>query len=505
MKSRTKTAVLANIKSSAVYYIVIYALKFLMRMVFLKTLAMEYLGIHGLLTNILAMLSLAELGVGPAIVYSLYKPLAFRNYESVKSIMRLFKRVYIFIGCFIFSLGLLLYPFLDFFIKDSTSIKDLNSFYVVFLMNTSISYFWSYQRNLLIADQKQYLVNTYQMAVQTLVVVLQILTLFISQSYWGYIILMLLGTIVENLIIDKRARREYPYITQNADPIDDEIKRQIIKNASAMIIHKIAGMLVFSTSNLIISKFVGLIAVGLYSNYYMVINALNTLSNKLFEAITASVGHLVLLENDSNKVTTFKLVQFGTAVQASIITVCLFVLLDDFIKLWLGGDYVLDKFTVKCIVILFYMTYMRKSILTFRDACGLFWYDRYKAIAEAILNPIIAVFLTIKYGIVGVILSSILTTIFISLWVEPYVLFRFGIPMKLDTYFLDYLKFSICTLASIVISDAVYAFVKFSFFGLVFGGLVCFIVTMLAWIIAFRKREELIYYRNRFGLFLDRN
>ena len=259
-----------NIKASIINYVVINALKFLMRMVFVRTLAIEYLGVNGLFSNILAMLSLAELGIGPAIVYSLYKPLALNNIAQVKGIMKLFKQAYILIGCLIFALGIGLYPFLDYFIKDN-SVNNLQYFYLVFLLNTAVSYFWSYQRNLLIADQKQFLVNTYQMYVQIIVVVAQIAGLLIFKSFWEYIIIMLAGTVAENYLIARRSYKEYPYLACNNEKIDTDTKKEIIRNTSAMLIHKVAAMIVFSSSNIIISKFIGLAAVGMYSNYYMVL------------------------------------------------------------------------------------------------------------------------------------------------------------------------------------------------------------------------------------------
>ena len=151
-------SILKNLKFSVLNYIVVNLLKFVVRIVFVRHLSIEYLGINGLFSNILAVLSLAELGVGPAIVYSLYKPLALGDKEVVKSIMKLFRRLYIRIGLVIGALGLCLYPFLDSFIKDKPNIADLNYFYLLFLLNTVVSYFWSYQRNLLIADKKLYFV-----------------------------------------------------------------------------------------------------------------------------------------------------------------------------------------------------------------------------------------------------------------------------------------------------------------------------------------------------------
>lgn len=485
-----------NIKISIINYIVTNALKFLMRMVFVRTLAIEYLGVNGLFSNILAMLSLAELGIGPAIVYSLYRPLALNKIAQVKSIMKLFKQAYILIGCLIFALGIGLYPFLDYFIKDN-SVDNLQYYYLIFLLNTAVSYFWSYQRNLLIADQKQFLVNTYQMYVQIIIVVAQIAGLIIFKSFWGYILIMLAGTVAENYLIARRSYKEYPYLDSNNEKIDINTKKQIIKNTSAMLIHKIAAMIVFSSSNIIISKFIGLAAVGMYSNYYMVINVIKSLSAKIFEAITASVGNIMILETEERKIESFQLIQFANALQASIITVGLYTLFDSFIILWLGEKYILDRFTVISLVALFYLSYMRNTVLMFRDACGLFWYDRFKAVAEAILNPVISVILAIKYGMFGVVLGGIITTLGLCFWIEPYILFKYGIKVRFKHYLSDYVKFTGCTIIGIVLSSQFHSMFYYNSTGLlVLFMLISVIITILIWVVAFRNRNEMIFFKN---------
>ena len=236
------------------------------------------------------------------------------------------------------------------------------------------------------------------MYVQIIVVVAQIAGLLIFKSFWEYIIIMLAGTVAENYLIARRSYKEYPYLACNNEKIDTDTKKEIIRNTSAMLIHKVAAMIVFSSSNIIISKFIGLAAVGMYSNYYMVLNLIKALTGKIFEAITASVGNIMILESEERKIESFRLIQFANALQASIFTVGLYTLFDSFIILWLGEKYLLDRLTVISIVVLFYLTFMRNTVFMFRDACGLFWYDRFKAVAEAILNPVISVILAIKYG-----------------------------------------------------------------------------------------------------------
>lgn len=491
-------AVGRNIKYSAVNYIAVNLLKFIVRMVFVKILPIEYLGVNGLFTNVLAMLSLAELGIGPAIVYSLYKPLAYGDKETVKSIMCLFKKVYIAVGGIILALGLMLFPFLDIFIKDGQSVPQVHYFYLVFLLNTVVSYLWTYKRSLLIADQKQYVVNIYQAAVQVLVAGLQIIFLLIFADYWCFIILMLLGTVLENFSIARKADKEYPYLNEPAEILDLDIKHQIVKNTKAMICHKIGGMVVFSSNNLVLSKFAGLAAVGLYSNYYMVIAALNTFAAKFFESITASIGNLMVMEESSKKIKAFKITEFITALQAAICFCGLFVLFNPFIELWVGKEYLFSEAVVAAMAFSFYLTYMRKAVLMFRDACGLYWNDRYKPLAESVINLTASIYLTIHYGVIGVVIGGIISTLLTCFWVEPYVLFNNGIDIKLKEYFINYLKFAVVALLSATVSKFVYnsLFAKVTLVNFVVGIFICISITLVLWYAVFKSTKEMQYLMN---------
>lgn len=488
-------AVGRNIKYSAVNYIAVNLLKFIVRMVFVKTLPIEYLGVNGLFTNVLAMLSLAELGIGPAIVYSMYKPLAYGDKETVKSIMRLFKKVYAAVGGIILFLGLALFPFLDNFIKNGQTVPQVEYFYLIFLINTVVSYLWTYKRSLLIADQKQYVVNIYQAAVQVLVAVLQMIFLLIFLDYWCFVILMLLGTVLENFSIARKADKEYPYLNEAAEVLGVDIKQQIVKNTKAMVCHKIGSMVVFSSSNLVLSKFAGLAAVGLYSNYYMVIAALNAFAAKFFESITASIGNLMVLEKSSKKIKAFKVTEFITALQAAICFCGLFVLFNPFVELWVGKAYLFSEVVVAAMAFSFYLTYMRKTVLMFRDACGLYWNDRYKPLAESVINLVASIYLTIHYGVVGVVVGGIISTLLTCFWVEPYVLFNNGIDIKLKDYFADYLKFNVVALLSALASKFIYSslFANVTLVNFMAGILICISVTFVLWYVIFINREEMRY------------
>lgn len=495
-----------NIKYTVIAYGVNYFFKFLVRFIFVKLLPIEYLGINGLFTNLLGILSLAELGIGPAIVYSLYQPLATKDVATIKSLMLLFKKAYIVIGVITIVVGICLLPWLDWFIKGN-NISYIHWFYVIFLLNTGISYFYSYKRSLLIADQKQYINSIYQSGGQILLAILQISSLIVYPNYWIYIILMLCSTFVENFIVGKKVEKLYPYLQdEKVEILDSNIKETIIKNIKAIIVHKIGMMAIFSTSNLILSKFMGLTAVAFYSNYYMVITAVNNFTGQFFSSITASIGELIVLETNEKKVKIFNVMEFTVAWQALIVSSGFYVLLNPLIELWLGKEFLFDTYIVDLLIVNFYLMYMRKAVNTFKDASGLYWNDRYKPLAEATINLVASVYLTIHYGVIGVIWGGIISTLLTGFWVEPYVLLRNSIDIKLKNYFNDYFKYAAVTLLTSVVSKWLYTklFTEVTIINFVLGVVLCLVVTNAVWVLVFRKREEMVYLRNiardKFGM-----
>ena len=490
--------IVKNLKYFLCNFILLNILKFLLRIVFIKTLSIEYLGINSLLLNILATLSLAELGVGPAIIYSLYKPLVFKDKTTICAIMYFFRKIYFLIGIVILILGLIFYPWVDNLIKDGQVIPEFDYYYLLFLSNTVVSYFWSYKRSILIADQKQYIVNKYQTIVQTFVVLLQILFLLVFQNYWHFIIIMFLGTLIENFGISCKVNKAYPYLNDIRYKLDAEIKYQITKNIKAMIYHKFGGIILFNSGNLVLSKCVGIIEVGLYSNYFMIITALNNFAGKFFEAIIASIGNLIVTKNNEDKKIAFKLTEFITALQAAICFCGLTVLFNSLIEIWIGADFLFDENIIIAMSFSFYLIYMRKAVQVFHDAAGLYWNDRYKPLAESVINLIASIYLTIHYGVIGVVIGSIISILSTSFWIEPYVLFNNGIDIKLKDYFIDYLKFTAVALLSALASKLIYSslFIKVSLLNFIAGIFICVSVTLVFWCLAFKNREEMQYLLN---------
>ncbi|MBO1266325.1 hypothetical protein J3A84_14920 [Proteiniclasticum sp. SCR006] len=438
--SRT-THSIRNAKFSVIAQVLGLALNFITRSLFVYLLGAEYLGLNGLFTNILSVLSLAELGVGSAIVYSIYKPLADNDIDKLKTLMRLFRKAYFGIGSIIFIGGMLATPLLDLFITSDTGVKNINFIYWLFLFNSSISYFFSYKRSLIIADQKKYIDILYQYTGILVTKVMQILVLVLTRNYIGFLLIQILVVFTENYLISRKANRIYPFLSEkNVTKIDDYDKKKIVKNIKALFFHRVGAVVVTGTDNLLISRYVGIIEVGIYSNYLLIISSLKVIYDMLFQSITASVGNLGATESKNKVYDIFKKIDFIGYWIYGFSSIALLILLNPFIKLWLGSQYLFSDYVVALIALNFYIRGMRHSVLTFRDALGIFYYDRYKPIFEALINLIFSILLAIEFGVFGVLLGTLISSITTSLWVEPYVLYKYGFNLKVRDYFERYIN-----------------------------------------------------------------
>lgn len=416
-------------------------INFIVRIFFIKILGSEYLGLNGLFTNILLVLSLAELGVGEAINFSLYKPLAEKDIAKCQLLMNVYKKVYIIIGIFITVIGIGFMPFIPYFINEMTGLEHVNIIYILFVLNTSLSYFFSYKRNLIIADQKMYIATIYKNIFYVIFKIAQIIYLIIFKDYIGYLVLQVLATVLENVFISIKAEKIYPFLQgEQSSKLDQATRNEIVKNTQAMMMHKIGNVIVNSTDNIILSKFVGLIAVGIYSNYYMITYSLTIVYTQIYASLTASIGNLCVDSSKDRQFDVFKKINFFTFWLYSFSAICLLILFNPFIELWVGKEYLLNFDVVIVICINFYVTGMRKSVLTFREAAGLFYKDRWKSVLEAIINLIVSIILAIKFGIIGVFIGTLISSIAVCVWLEPYILYKYGFEKTLILYLLDYFK-----------------------------------------------------------------
>lgn len=444
---------------------------FIVRIFFLRVLSAEYLGINGLFTNVLAILSLVELGVGPAMSFSLYKPLAESNVSLIKSLMRFYKRAYVLIGIVVLFLGVLFLPFYRVLINNPPHIPYLNVIYLLFIINSGVSYFYAYKRSIIICDQKQYIITIFDCVFKILLNGAQILFLITTHNYIVFLGCQIVSTLAENILISKIANKSYPYLLEKeVNKLPSEVFLDIKHNISAMMLHQVGGVVVSATDNIVISRMCGLVWVGLYSNYSMVIQNLTAFITQLFNSIIASVGNLGATESPKKMLLVFNRLFFIDFWIFGFSSITLVVLLNPFIELWLGRRYLFSIPVVLSFVAVYYILGMRQAVLTFTNATGVFWYSRYKPIFEALINLGCSIFLAHYLGIAGVFVGTIIGSLTTSFWVDPYVLYKYVFRKSMARFFIRYAYYTVVML-------------------IVGGGtwFVCGIITVVSWPVLFLK------------------
>lgn len=460
------------------------------RFVFVRTLSADYLGISGLFTNILSMLTLAELGVGAAMTFSLYMPLVQGNAEKIKSLMRFYRNAYRAIGGIVLCGGIAFLPFYPSFITSKPDISHLDSIYILYVVNSSVSYFYSYKRSLIIADQKKYVDSIVYYSRQAVMSVLQIAVLLLTRNFILYLVCQFVCQIAENVVISKIADKMYPYLK------DKDVKRlgrddvaSIRKNVGALVCHKIGSVVVNSTSSVLISRFISLAIAGLYSNYTMITSALQSIVGQAFSAITGSVGNLEASENPERIHLVFRQVFYLNFVFTGFCTICLYCLFQPFVRLWVGDAYLLDTFTCGVIVANFYIKGMRNAASVFRDGSASYYYDRYRPLIESALNLVLSVILIQKLGLAGLVMATIITTVLTCSFEEPFILYRHVLNTRFSGFVKRWFTYlGIIIVDTIVVSSVVnripfwveggiWSFIFLLFLTLIFAGIAILLST----------------------------
>lgn len=474
-------------------------ISFIARRAFLDCLDEEYLGVSGLFSNILTVLSLAELGVGTAMTFALYKPLADNDIPLIKSLMRLYRHAYNAIGAAVLVLAVIFVPVYPWFMDEVPDIPHLTAIYLLYAANTGVSYFFTYKRTLIICDQKRYVATVYRYSFYFALNLAQIAVLYTTKNYLLFTAAQLFFTIAENAAVSQAADRMYPYLKdKDVLPLPAEQLGDIKKNIKAMLMHKIGGIVVLSTDNILISKLVGIVSTGIYSNYYLITSALEKIIAQVFTSMSAGVGNLNAADEDKSKLmTSFYRVFFMSFWIMGFSFVCLVCLFNPFICLWLRNDSpVFEMDTVVLISTVFFLTGMRKTVLTYREAAGAFYYDRYKPIAEAAVNIIASVLLARVMGVSGIFLGTVISTLTVCVWVEPYVLFKYVFKSSPGKYFCRLLLYTAVTGAVCVITYLVCGFISIAspLWNFIARALVSILLPNLMFLALFGRTEEFKFF-----------
>lgn len=491
-RSRTEYSIL-NILAGVGGYFLNTVLGFVCRIVFVQCLSADYLGVNGLFTNILTMFSLAELGVGSAVVYALYKPLAENDEARIASLMRLYAKAYRTIGLLIGAVGLALMPFLNVIIREQPNISEsIYLLYAINLFNTASSYFFSYRSSLLIAAQRNYIVAGISYAISLVQSILQMVFLLVFHNYIIYLFIQTAGTLLYNVVVSRVSMKQFPFIRgKNAPPLPEQERRALFANVRDLMVYKVSGLLVNSTDNILITFFNDLATTGIASNYTLLVNTLNSLLGQVFNGLTASIGNHNASEPVEKRYQMFSFLNmmnfwiFGWA--ALGILFCS----SDLVQLCFGEEYVLPTAIPFVLALNFFASGVTNILGTYKHTLGLFHYGRFIQVITGILNIILSVILGHVLGLFGIFAATVIARIATHLWYTPYVVYKYGFGIRVSEYWRDYFRYLGLVLVSAALCYFLFHFLSGALLAqTILKILLCSIVTNGVFFLGLHKTNE---------------
>lgn len=499
-ESRTVKS-LRNTSIAFIGQIISIFLGFFNRTIFINILGYKYLGISGLFSNILSLLSIAEMGFGTAITYTMYKPIAENDESKIAALLNLFRKVYYAIGTFVAIAGIVLILFLNYIVGDvsqlPTDLPPIVIIYLLYLSNTVLSYFFSYKRSIIMASQNGFIDSMNFLFFTLLRNVLQVVFLLTTKSFILYLIIQIACTILENINIARIADKKFATVIKNRKaklPLEDI--NDIKKNVFAMASYKLGYAIVTGTDNILITNLVSLYVNGLYSNYVLIASTVQELYRQIIQPITSSIGNLVATGNGEASFVVFKKIMFINGFLAIFCTVCLMNLINPFIQILWKEESLLPSIFVYLYTFNFFITCNRECCRMYIDSAGLFWYVRWKTVAEAILNLFFSIILA-KYfnmGIYGIVLGTIISNLFTNFWWEPYVVYSKVFHKSIFSYYYDYLKIFIVLIICSILTIFATSFFNVSIIGFILKGLVTVVITVVIFIIFNFRSDEFKYF-----------
>lgn len=494
-----------NILFGVLEQIVTIVLTFATRTVFIKVLDDHLLGVNGLFSNILSLLSLAELGFGTAIIYGMYKPIAKNDTKKIAALMNYYRKVYNVLAVIIILIGLAFVPFLKNIVNSDIPINHLLIYYLIFLSDAVCSYILANRTAIIEANQNYYIIKRYNTCFIILKNILQIIVLITLKNFIVYLLIQVFITFLTNVYGAMIAKKKYPYAFEKVE-LEKEEKKSLIENVKSMVIYKIGGVLMNHTDEILISVLEGTINVGYYSNYNMIVYSITRFTGILFNSIKASVGNLNVSDNKEKKINIFNRLSFLVDWVYGFVAVALFVLLNEFITLWIGETYIFSTLTVFAIVLKFYIKGLINTVSIYRDTTGLFRQTKYVYLVAAILNIVCSIILGKLYGVFGILIATSIAMLLTNFWFEPYMLFKQCFEADVKPYFVARIKnFGLIIIASVVL------WILFQYIELIqIHAIIIFIIEVcitaiipnLLFLLAYFKKDEFQYYRNLMYNFL---
>lgn len=483
--SRTKNS-LRNSITGFINKVFNLLIPFFIRTIIIKVIGVDYLGLSSLYSSILQVLSLSELGFSISIAFSLYKPIAENDTETICALLNFLKKIYRVVGLIILAVGAALMPALPYLI-EGTYPADINLYilYSIYLINTSVSYFlFSYKSVLLAACQRTDIENNILTATNLVLYALQIAALMLFKNYYLYVILIPILTVCTNIIREIVTRKKFPDYFCKGN-IDKETRKEIFKNIKALVGHRLSNVVVSSTDNIFISAFLGLASVAVYNNYYYVVNAVTGFILIFFSSLTASIGNKIVTADRDTNYRDFNRLTFINVWMVGWMSICLLCLYQHFMLLWVGEELMLPFITVILFTVYFYSWRFKDMLATYKDAAGMWNIDFWKPYVVSILNIILDFVLVNFLGINGVILATILSVPLVSLPWETQTFFKAYFKRSPLKYYLKMLIYTLVIVATAFVTCIIcnlLPFVGYGWFALKF--LICLVLPNLIFVCA---------------------
>ena len=428
---------LLNVIIGIFFKIVVLVVTLLARRYLIRIAGNEANGVIALFSSIISFLSITELGVGSAITFCMYKPIVEGDNQKVAALYNLFKKCYFVFGAIVLTIGLGLTPLVGVLAKDYSLEYNIYLLYIIQLVAVVVSYFGMSNLSLINAYKNNYITTTISSVFTLLKLGLQILVLFLTKSLYFYLGVVIITETIQVFFIFFFTKHKYPVIlSMRGERVDVETRKNVVKNVKALFMHKVGAIFVNTIDNVVISAILGVVILGYYSNYVTISSALIGVIALVFQQLVSVVGHSYFSKDPETYHRYFKFFYLLNYFIASFSFICYFACITPFINFFFGENLLLSDAALFVITINCFIQYMENAVRLFKDSAGLFYYDRYKSIFEAILNLGLSIAFVYWIGVVGVIVGTIITNVLICHVVEPFVLYKHAFKQKPTKYYI---------------------------------------------------------------------
>ncbi len=440
---------------SLVYYAINTVFSFVSKTIFINYLGIEYNGLNSLFLNILGVLNIAELGIGAAVGYSLYKPLAEKDTKKINEILLLYKYIYRCIAIVIFIIGIIITIFINRFVNSNISINEIRIYFIMYLFATITSYLFTFLNVLPLADQRNYFIVRIQGNAKILKTILQFIVIILYKNYYYWLIIEIISNCLMYIYTNIKIKKDYKYYSNEKTLSFLQLLKKyknIVLKTKDLFFHKIGGLVVNQTDNIIISYFGNLEMVGIYTNYLTIQTLLSGSVEQAFIGITSSIGNLIVEEDNKKVYSVWKELHILTIFLSTIMCFLFYKLANPFIGIWVGKEYIFSKYIVFAIALNIMFKVIKQPIDKFKDAYGIF-YDKMAPFIESVINLVVSIILVKNIGVLGVVVGTIVSNIIIIAMWKPYIVFKDGFKIP----FVEYIKLNIpyffLSIITIVISN----------------------------------------------------